>query len=822
MRDPEQPRVGLLRRALLGLFVLVFLLATGLSIWHDYRQSLASAEQQSQNLAHTLDEHISRTFLAVDQIVRFLRAMYALDPVRFDLLEGRLAAIARHDAIRQLTIIDATGRIGTATAGAGIETLDIRDRDYFRFHAVGHSDTLYISAPVETGGAGRWTIRLSRRLNNADGTFGGVILVALDPTYFTRFFQSINLGLDGRFTIVSNDGHILASEPFMPSAMGQDMSRTKMLLEMVPSAPVGTYTSAEAPDSMLRIVSYRQLSDLPLIVALGVSQAEVLAKWRIESWLKAGGALIVVLLAWALLTLLRREVARLQVMQAIIATALDCVVVADHRGRITEFNPAAERVFGYRRSDVLGRDLAEILLPPKPRAVFAQLLAAGSSELLGRRTEVTAMRSDGQEFAAELAIASTWSTDGALVFTAYLRDVTEQKQLEAQLLQSQKMDALGQLAGGVAHDFNNILSVIGGYAGLATRRLDAPDADVPASRHEIRDCLAHIVKGVQRASALTREMLAFSRKKMLGTKVVDLASLIRNQHFLLKPLLGEVVELQIECPDDPVYARVDPDVLAQAIVNLAINARDAMPSGGVLRVGMETLEASDQLPSMAEKRAYARLAIADQGTGMDAATLRHIFEPFFTTKPVGAGTGLGLSMVYGAIKQAGGVIDVRSEPGAGTTFDLYIPRIEPTADELPRDQGFNGGAATPPARILIAEDEPDLRNLVARVLEDAGHTVRAAGNGVEALEAFEAESYDLLMTDIVMPELGGLKLAALLGEADPELKIIYMTGYPSRGRYLAGDIPRDATVIFKPIDPEIMLRTVSDVLAAPRPIPAAA
>ncbi len=622
--------------------------------------------------------------------------------------------------------------------------------------------------------------------------------------------------------------------------------------------------------------------------------------------------------------------------RSILDTALDCIISIDEDGHILEFNPAAERTFGWLRAEAVGRRMSDLIVPAHHRlghdTGLVRMKQGGGGTMLGRRVEIEALRRDGTLIPVELAITAVPLGPGQR-YTAYLRDitdrrqaeheiwektrildsmmdnvgigievydanghllvanrmvselldippgfmkpgvkdrdlvhllaqqgeypgesveesladydrirhdgnyfnerqrpngtwlqvrhfplpgggfvvlfadVTEQKKLESQLLQAQKMEALGQLAGGIAHDFNNILSVIGGYASMAKQGVpkDAPQAGY----------LAKIGQGVDRAAALTRELLTFSRQKVARTEVIDLGAVLRGQEFLLKPLLGATIDLSLAVPDTPVWVAVDPDMMAQALLNLAINARDAMPGGGPLTVRLGQAGNEAQPPGLAPAD-YAVLTVTDRGTGMSPDLLDRIFDPFFTTKPPGQGTGLGLAMVYGTVKQAGGVILVDSQPGRGTCFTLWLPLSLPSVEERRIIAPRGTAAATRPATILVAEDEPELLTLVAGFLEREGHAVRRAADGVEALERFEEGGIDLLLTDLVMPALGGVRLAHLVTELDPSVAVLFMTGYPGRGHVEVEDLPPDIPVLYKPVEPETLCRAVAEALAKRR------
>jgi len=376
-----------------------------------------------------------------------------------------------------------------------------------------------------------------------------------------------------------------------------------------------------------------------------------------------------------------------------------------------------------------------------------------------------------------------------------LIDITDVRRQEERLRQSQKMEAVGTLAGGIAHDFNNILSIIRGYTDLA-RTQAGPE--VP-----LQQTLSSVVRSVERAAAVTKGLLAFSRKKAPETRLVDLYQLVIDQNFLLEPLLRPKVLLTTQCGAGSHSVRADPDLIAQALMNLVINARDAMPDGGALSIAVDIVEPdSGELPSDVSCP-FVRLSVTDTGIGMSRETRARLFEPFYTTKAPGEGTGLGLAMVYSIVDQAGGHIHVDSEVNRGTTFHLYFPHVAgPWAaegtDALPSIAGRSASGLT----VLLAEDEPELRTLLRDTLSAWGYTVLAAADGVEALALYEDHAVDIVVTDIVMPEMDGVRVVQLLRELDPHLPVVFMTGHPGRGAEFTAEFPPDTSVLSKPFAPD--------------------
>jgi PAS domain S-box-containing protein len=363
---------------------------------------------------------------------------------------------------------------------------------------------------------------------------------------------------------------------------------------------------------------------------------------------------------------------------AILQAAHDAIVTMDANLNIREFNPAAEQMFGYSRMDILGRNV-ELLLPPPERAnklkALGEYRSTGGGPLRGRQLEITALRADGSEFPVELTVARVGG-DSRAVITGFLRDITERRKLEEQLRQSQKLEAIGRLASGVAHDFNNILMSIMGSADLLLLQVPAEDA----ASDEVRE----IKQSVQRGAGLTRQLLAFSRRQVTSPRIFALGDVIGGMETMLRRLMGPEIDFDIVRGATPTMVVADPAQIEQIVLNLVVNARDAMPGGGRLTVTIEEIDV-DQVAALAEIEGgggrYARLSVSDTGTGIDERTRVRLFEPFFTTKEEGKGTGLGLSIVYGIVKQNHGFITVESEPGRGATFLIYLPiatTIEPS------------------------------------------------------------------------------------------------------------------------------------------------
>ena len=482
---------------------------------------------------------------------------------------------------------------------------------------------------------------------------------------------------------------------------------------------------------------------------------------------------------------LRREHQQLEGIQrenqarrnAILESALDSIVTIDHEGKVFEWNRAAEKTFGYRRADVLGKVLADLIIPPKLRERhkqgLARYLATGESNLLGRRMELMAMRADGTEFPVELTVTRV-PVEGEPIFTSFIRDVTERRTLEEQLRQLQKMESIGQLAAGVAHDFNNILSVIQGHAYLVLGGM--------VQGKEAEESIKQIGAAAKRAAGLTRQLLTFSRKQQMQLQELNLNEVINATAKMVARLLGADVAMEFVPAQDLPGISGDVAMIEQILLNLVVNARDAMAKGGQLTISTSVCqlegEAAKRNPE-ARPGVFVRLAVSDSGSGIAPEVLPRIFEPFFTTKSTGKGTGLGLATVYGIAKQHQGWIEVESEVGKGTTFNVFLPASSKPVT-VTKEPGHTPAARGRRETILLAEDEPALRRLAGHILGNLGYEVLEAGTGMEAIQVWEqhAKKVDLLLTDLVMPDgLTGRELAKQMQTRDPSLKVVYTSGY---------------------------------------------
>ena len=479
-------------------------------------------------------------------------------------------------------------------------------------------------------------------------------------------------------------------------------------------------------------------------------------------------------------------------------------------GSLLRANPALQKMLGYEKLDeLLNASLArEVLKNPSDFDGFKELLDVASEfkdvevELKRKNDGIITVRCTGRKVKQD--------HQGMPCFDLFAEDVTERRVLERQLQMAGKMEAIGRLSGGVAHDFNNLLSVVIGYCRLLKRGLDPRSAPF--------EYVEEIEKAGQRAIALTQQLLAFSRQQILTPSILNINDLLLDMVKMLPQLLGEDVEVSTDLCSDLGMVKADQGQIGQVIMNLAVNARDAMPKGGKLRIetlNVELDQAYVRQHTGAKPGHYVKMTVIDTGIGMDRQTLAHIFEPFFTTKEVGKGTGLGLATVYGVVKQSGGYVWVDSEPGQGASFQIFLPRILEAAAMLPPSTPLTeakGGSET----ILLVEDSEPLRKLTRGLLESYGFHVLVAQDGEEALQvaARHERKIDLLLTDVVMPRMNGRSLAERLLLNQPGAKVLYISGYADSIIAAQGGLEQGMVLLHKPFTEEALIRKVREVLDA--------
>jgi PAS domain S-box-containing protein len=500
-------------------------------------------------------------------------------------------------------------------------------------------------------------------------------------------------------------------------------------------------------------------------------------------------------------------------LRALIETLPVGIVFSNETGQITDVNTATLRMFGYTREELVGQPI-EKLLPERTRSQHQEQRREYAKQPHvrpgGIGMELVACRKNGSEFPVEVSLGPM-STGRGLAVASTIVDISERKKIERQLRLAQRMEAIGQLAGGIAHDFNNLLAVIIGCADIVSDSLVAANP--------IADKVAMIKNAGNSAADLVRQLLAFSRQQMLQPRVLDLKEILGRTQETLNRLIGEDIQLKVSVEESLGHIKADPGQVEQVLLNLAANARDAMPKGGHLAISACNVDLDDVYKLRHEPvipGKYVRLMVEDTGCGMDSQTQLRIFDPFFTTKELGKGTGLGLATVYGIVKQTGGYIWVYSEVNQGTSFKIYLPRIDGVSraagenlTELPVVRGTE--------TILFAEDSESLREMAAEYLQSIGYTVLTAASGDEALlRANEfTGTIHLLLTDVIMPELNGPELAKQVALLRPEIKVMFTSGYASETLANRGSLDPAVAFVQKPYRPKALARRIREMLDGP-------
>jgi PAS domain S-box-containing protein len=504
---------------------------------------------------------------------------------------------------------------------------------------------------------------------------------------------------------------------------------------------------------------------------------------------------------------------------ALVQHASDVITIMAPSGKLLYMTPSGERVFGYRPSDIVGTRLRELIDPADRERALASFAAVFEEPGKTLSFEFRLRHRDESWLDVEAVATNLLHEPNVAGIVVNSRNITERKKAEEalrdseeKLRQSQKMEAVGQLAGGVAHDFNNLLAVIIGYADMLLRRV-SPDKDERMFRQ-----ISEIQKAANRATSLTRQLLAFSRKQVLQPKILDLNVVVRDMDKMLRRLIGEHIDMDIKLAANCGTVKADPGQVEQVLMNLAVNARDAMPDGGCLTIETTNIDVDAALLDNQrgiEPGPYVMIEVSDTGQGMSPEIQSRIFEPFFTTKEKGKGTGLGLSTVYGIVQQSGGSLSVYSEPGHGTAFKIYLPRVAANGQLVEIN---NEKAAVPHGSetVLLVEDEESVRHMAQEILQMNGYSVLDASNGNEAVKVSEKHSgiIDLMVTDVVMPQLGGRELAEKLALTRPEMRVLYMSGYTDDAIVRHGVLDGRASFLEKPFTPDAFTRKIREVLTA--------
>jgi PAS domain S-box-containing protein len=798
--------------------------------------AIVSGKKLLTAVAQLTDEQTSRTLQNVEQGLKsadaILSAATGAGAVNADEIDAELhRLVADRPYLTVIRVLDASGRAIYAS-DTGRRGLDLSDRAYFIQRRDGLKTGFQFGAPIRNRVSAKWIIPATQTVRAANGDFAGVIVAGVDPLYFNRVWSLDEEIPDLTITLFRTDGVMLMRSPFDERLFGASYSSLSVFQRMQGGIHAGNFESASAIDGETRLFAFHQLAAYPeLVLVVGQAMGQALGAWWRIVWIVVAGWIVTTLAVGGLAVWLIRLWAARRATQEryrllFEANPYPMVVAEQGTMRYLAVNDAAVRQYGWSREEFLAMTSFDVRTPETVPALTAALDAdvLRPGEIVpGHRHR----KKDGTVIDVEIALR-TIEFDGRPAVLSLSHDITERLRTERardaaeeQLRQAQKMEAVGQLTGGIAHDFNNILTLILANADA----LQEEEGLAP----EVVARLARIGKAVLRASELTRQLLAFSRKQTLRPQRTDINELVTNTGKLLRRALGEQVEIESVLADDLGIVNIDRAQLETALVNLCVNARDAMPSGGRLRIATRNATLDEDYVARhpgALAGDYVLLSVTDTGTGIPADVVDKVFEPFFTTKEVGKGTGLGLSMVYGFITQSNGYIMIDSEVGRGTTFCLFLPRSEGAKEEAAIQQRPRLAGGT--ERILVVEDDREVRASVVQQLQSLGYVVLQAPDGTAAIASFEAapRPYDLLLTDIVMPgALSGNALADEVARRWPTTRIVFISGYAENAIARDGRLGAGALLLNKPFrkdDLAEIVRQALDRAGEAAEIPAAA
>ncbi|GAB4302228.1 MAG: hypothetical protein Fur0034_16880 [Desulfuromonadia bacterium] len=810
----------------------------GWKILDDRRLAVRAAETMGAAYARALREHAERTFGEIDSTLSsFIQGNRSLDPSSADprLLKASLSPlVAASPPIASIVVLDNHGIMVANSYEGNLNRLDVRDREYVIHHRTHpDDDTPHISPPFKSRITGAWRFTISRRLTTPTGEFAGIVAAAVDISYFNRFYSSLGLGDGGRIVMVRNDGRLLLAEPLKDSDLSHDFSKSHLITTHLPRARQGVFHIPKGkallePDH--RIISYESLERFPVVVMTNQSMETILAPWK-ERSMKLSGIMAAASIALLLLTVtLLRQVRRIEqarrlalkqqeeiekashAWQTTFDSVEDAIWVMDLHRTITRCNRATERIFSRRITEILNRSCCEVAhggTTPLASCPFSHMLA--TKQRASMELEI-----DGRWY--KISVDPVFDEKGIITgavhivsdITAIREGIRERELLEQQLAQAQKMEAIGHLAGGIAHDFNNILTPILGYAEMAASEID-PSSPVAAR-------IAGILSAAHRARSLTHQLLSFSRKSSTEIESLDLNDVILSFNDILRRTIRENIRIDISLDPEGAPVRGDRSKLEQILLNMTVNAQDAIGDvDGIIRLSTSrvVMEGENALlyPGMIPG-AHILFAIEDSGCGMPKEVLEHIFEPFFTTKPTGHGTGLGLATVYGIVRQHNAFIGVDSRTEGGTTFRIYFPvDREGSHSSIPPQ---TAGHLRPlgEGTILLVEDDRMVRESVDEMLRKVGYTTFPFSDPREALHFASAPdvTIDLLITDMVMPGMNGRELYERMTVHRPDLKVIFISGYPVSPTMRGGSLEDTFSYLQKPFTTEALLERIREIL----------
>jgi len=776
-----------------ALLILVFWISLNYQLSVERGRATEAAIQNGDRLTRLMSDHIAQLVGTIDRTLLLLRHAYEESPAQFDLNKWAERASLINGVTTEIGMLDANLYLRARTGYSG-PPIYLGDRDHVQASVNAAGDELFITKPIVLRTNGKRAIQLSRKLRNPDGSFVGTFAIQIDPKQIESFYQTLGLAPNDSVILRGLDGVIRASSGLSAEAATEEVMPPNIARALA-GAPVGYFWGSGNVDNIPRLVFYRVIEGLPLVISHGKAFPSLLADYERQRliYVVVGSALTLLVLlaiAFSIQRQLSLERANVRFDSAIenmsqglcMFDANSRLLVSNRRyGQMYDLPPELLQI-GTPFQDIIAFRAKQGDLRGDPVAIEALTKPGGSFQLSGTSSRVNKL-ADGRS----VCVTRIPMAGGGWVSTH--EDITEQKRaeqdraaMERRLVQSQKLEAVGQLTGGIAHDFNNLLLVIIGNLDLLkdTTPADAPELDL------IESSLTAALTG----SELSSGLLAFSRQHAFKPETIDIKAVISDQVRLLKRAMGGKVSLQETATDDSCLVMVDVAQLRCALTNLVVNARDAMPDGGTITIHIRKAKLTEK--DLARKDLsggdkvkpgdYVVMEVADSGIGISPDNLIRIFEPFFTTKDVGKGTGLGLSMVYGFVTEMKGTIRVASEIGKGTSFALYFP-VAAQLQHVAAPGLVPSESPAPLSKreiVLVVDDDPMVRKSVIAQINSLGYSVIEASSPAEALDVIARnEPLDLVFSDIVMPgAIDGIELARLVRERRPDLKVLLTSGYP--------------------------------------------
>ena len=779
----------------------------------EQREATAAEFSKNANLALALDVHTNRLLQGIDHFLILMRDQYQGPASRTPIPLDRLVAPAFAGS-PWITFVGVTNERGDIVdALQPFQPTNITDRDFFQRQQRGEAPALLISEPALGRVSGRWAITLTRRISKPDGGFGGIVAISIEPRYLTELFETTNLGPDDVMSLVLTSGVTLARRRGAALEFGENISRSQLIAEHA-RQPTGTYTGPGGVDSQVRMFNYRRMKDYPVIATIGTLEADVLAPVRrraqrseLAAW---AATLFVGLVSAASIVMLGRQQRanrRLHEQASLLDKAQDAIIVTDLDRRITYWNKSAERLYGWTSAEAVGRTVTELFYgggsggPDEANEAYGAVMTSG--EWTGELRRVNKV---ARPVIVESRFTLVRDAQGRPQSVLSINtDVSERRQLEQQFYRAQRLESIGTMAGGIAHDLNNVLTPI-----MMAIELLKDSVTTPADQ----EVLATIGASASRGAEMVRQVLSYARG-FEGRRVeIEPGTLVADVARIARDTLPKTIDIRTGVEPGLPTLLGDPTQCHQVLLNLCVNARDAMPAGGQLTI-TATLARLDELSGVGlAPGAYVRLDVQDTGTGIAPEIADKIFDPFFTTKEPGKGTGLGLSTSMAIVKSHGGQIHVASPGGRGATFAIYLPAGAGPAPGLVADDA----SPAPQGRgqtVLVVDDEEAIRMIAQRTLERVGYRVLLATDGAEAVATFGAhhQAIAAVLLDMTMPVLAGVPAIQAMARISSHVPIVAMSGIAANEAPARAASEQVKAFLPKPFTTKTLLEVLNQVLA---------